>query len=162
MGNLDNTLTLKKPDAMPPQRSGEVCSVACKLPHGIELWLYQDAGENKFGEKVMERRAGPVILNGTNAAAKGGKVIGGFGLTDGVDAEFMDAWLAANPEFPAVKNGLIFIGKREKIRAEAKEKKDLQGIETIDPEHPERHNGPDRLAGAKPEKYEGMPPQKDE
>jgi hypothetical protein len=142
-------------------RGGGKVSVGCKLPHGIELWLYEETvgpvdPVTRTAPKVFRRKAGPVVLNGTNAHKKGGKVIGGFGLTENVDADFMDAWMAQNPHFPAVENGLIILGKRSgDVRAEAKEKADIQGIERINPDHPERHNGPDTPKAVVADQYEG-------
>lgn len=158
-------------DVLSPDKSatkdGGKISVGCKLPHGIELWLNKEAAGpidpvTHQRPKVFVRDRGPVILNGTNADKKGGRVVGGFGLTEGVDADFMDAWMAQNPNFPAVVNGLIILGKRTNdVRAQAKEKAGIQGIEPIDPEHPEQHNGPDTPKNADADKYEGREP-KDE
>lgn len=80
-------------------------TVACKLPHGLEI---------RVGDKTQ-------VLKGTNSAL----IIGGHGITEGVDKDFFDAWMAANKESAAVINGLIFShSKTESAKAEAAEKAD--------------------------------------
>jgi hypothetical protein len=149
-----DTLTLNK-------KSGDKVAVGCKLPHGIVLRLYKPTSQNDSNGKeitVFVADGDPVTLNGTNADKKGGRVVGGYGLTENVDADFMDAWMTQNPNFPAVKNGLIFVAPRvDKARDQAKEQTEVRGIETIDPEHPERHNGPDTPSVVRADNYEGAP-----
>jgi hypothetical protein len=93
-------------------------SVGCKLPHGLEI---------RVGEQTA-------ILLGTNASL----VIGGHGITEGVDADLFNAWMTANKDSAAVKNGLIFAhGKTESVKAEASEKKgNKNGFEGLDPAKP--------------------------
>jgi len=99
-------------------------SVGCKLPHGLHLDLKMKGG----GDPVR------VTLKGANAA----RIVGGYGITENVDGEFMRAWLAKNAKHPAVVNGQIFI--HEDARAAesiAKERRDdastRTGLEPIDP-----------------------------
>ena len=93
-------------------------TVGCKLPHGLEI---------RVGDKTQ-------VLKGTNSAL----VIGGHGITEGVDKDLFDAWLAANKEAAAVINGLIFAhGKTESVKAEASEKTDNKnGFEGLNPARP--------------------------
>ena len=93
-------------------------TVGCKLPHGLEI---------RVGDKTQ-------VLKGTNSAL----VIGGHGITDGVDKDLFDAWLAANKDAAAVINGLIFAhGKTESAKAEAAEKAaNKNGFEGLNPTKP--------------------------
>ncbi len=90
-------------------------TVGCKLPHG----LHMDLGDKR------------VTINGTNSAA----IIGGHGITEGVDADFFDAWMKKNKDLPFVQRGLIFASeKKADIKAQAVEKKDVKtGLERLDP-----------------------------
>jgi len=66
----------------------QTVTVGCKLPNGIVLHL---------GEKEQ-------LINGSNSSV----VIGGHGITEGVDKEFFDAWVEKNASLKFVKEGLIF------------------------------------------------------
>ena len=93
-------------------------SVGCKLPNGLHL----DHGGKR------------VTLNGSNASV----VIGGHGITEGIDESFFEAWLKAHEDFQPVKSGLIFAhGKKANVEAEAKEKtKNKSGFEGLNPDAP--------------------------
>lgn len=93
-------------------------TVGCKLPHGIHM----DLGGKR------------VTLNGTNTS----NVIGGYGLTENVDKEFFDKWLATHKESPMVKNDLIFAHeKTSNVAAQAKDNaENKNGFEPIDPNKP--------------------------
>lgn len=93
-------------------------TVGCKLPHGL----------------IIEVDGVPVTLNGTNSS----NVIGGYGLTEGVDSDFFQKWMAANKDSAAVKNDLIFAqGRADSARAAASERKGVKnGFEGIDPNKP--------------------------
>ena len=93
-------------------------TVACKLPHGLEI---------RVGDKTQ-------VLKGTNSSL----VIGGHGITEGIDKDFFDGWLAANKDAAAVINGLIFAhGKTESVKAEAAEKTgNKNGFEGLNPATP--------------------------
>lgn len=97
---------------------GTKVTVGCKLPHGLHL----EIGDTR------------VTVKGANAA----NIIGGHGITDGVDKEFFDAWMALNADHPAVKNELIFAHEKDRdTAAEAQEKVDNKtGFEGIDPNKP--------------------------
>jgi hypothetical protein len=58
-------------------------------------------------------------------------IVGGYGLTFNVDADFMTKWLTANADLDMVKNGLIFIHEKpEYVQKQAREKRDLRsGLE---------------------------------
>lgn len=93
-------------------------TVGCKLPHGL----------------IIEVGNVAVTLKGKNSS----NVIGGYGLTEDVDRDFFEKWLAANKDSAAVKNNLIFAQERAtNARAEAKEKAKVKnGFEGIDPNKP--------------------------
>jgi hypothetical protein len=78
---------------------GSTVTIACKRPHGYRLVLV-DKDEN--GKEIGRRF---ILLNGAHETASEG----GYGLTDGVDQEFFETWLARNPELPVVKHGLIYV-----------------------------------------------------
>lgn len=93
-------------------------TVGCKLPHGLIITV---------GDVSIE-------LKGQNST----NIIGGHGITEGVDKELFEKWLSLNKDSAAVKNGLIFSHeKASSVRAEAMEKKDNKnGFEGIDPANP--------------------------
>lgn len=148
------TLTLNK-------SSGTV-AIGCKMPQGLEIQLEKEAAgdpDPKTGvrPKIWVRDGEKIILNGTNANKRGGRVIGGYGLTE-VSADTWDRWYASHQDFAPIKAGLIIVGKRTAdARAEAKEKAKIQGIEPIDPENVSAHNGPDTPKNVKAEDYQGKP-----
>ena len=83
--------------------SSSTVTVGCKLPHGLVLEL---------GEKS-------VVLNGANSS----NIIGGYGLTEGVDAAFFDAWMEKHEAMPFVRNQLVFAqATSANAKAEATEK----------------------------------------
>lgn len=96
----------------------QTLTVGCKLPHGLQI---------RVGDTV-------VTLLGSNSSL----VIGGHGITENVDKQFFDAWMAANKDAAAVKNGLIFAHEKTgSVKAEASEKKDNKnGFEGLDPAKP--------------------------
>ena len=110
--------------------SPTTCIVGCKLPHGLRLELFDKGPAQK--NRIVKAF---VVLKGSNAARiVGGQ--GGYGLTDGVQREFMDQWLKENSEHAAVRNGSIFVHNTvDGARGVAKESAaDVRtGLEAIDP-----------------------------
>lgn len=95
----------KTTEAVPVSTSTSTVTVSCKLPNGLVLEL---------GGKSVE-------VNGANSSV----IIGGYGLTEGVDAAFFDAWMEAHEAMPFVRNQLIFAqSKTVDAQAEASEKAD--------------------------------------
>ena len=90
-------------------------TVGCKLPNGLII---------QVGNKSH-------MLKGANDTA----IVGGHGITEGVDKELWDAWLVANKDRAMVKNGHVFAhGKTESTKAEATEKSSNKTkLEPIDP-----------------------------
>lgn len=93
-------------------------TVGCKLPSGLHL----------------DHNGIRVTLNGSNSS----NIIGGYGLTHGVDKDFFDAWCKTHADFEPLKQGLIFAQEKEvNARAEASDKQTLEnGFEGIDPNKP--------------------------
>lgn len=92
-----------------------IVTVGCKIANGMLLELN--------GKKVR--------INGANSA----QIIGGHGITENVDKEFMDEWLKKNAELSFVKGGFLFVhDKASNVAAEAKEKADeATGMEPLKP-----------------------------
>jgi hypothetical protein len=96
----------------------QTVTVGCKLPHGLHLDLN--------GKRV------------TLAGANSSSIVGGHGITENVDKEFFDRWMALHKVSAAVKNGLIFSHEKTgNVKAEAEEKKkNKTGFEGLDPKAP--------------------------
>lgn len=91
----------------------EVVTVGCKLPNGL----------------VVEIEGYTVTLNGANSS----NVIGGYGLTEGVDKTAFDKWLKAHANQPYVKNELVFAqaktnSAQDKAQENASVKTGLEGL----------------------------------
>lgn len=112
--------------------SGTV-TVACKLPNGLLLRVFQMVDSNEpvmgggwrdvkraepFGEQVhIKGYALPANMQGI------GLHVGGYALTPNVDADFWELWLNQNRDADYVRNGLIFAHeKKADAIAESKEK----------------------------------------
>ena len=93
-------------------------TVGCKLPNGITIQV--------DGTKIT--------LKGTNSS----NVIGGYGLTEGVDKAFMDEWLKRNAGITMVQKKFVFIQKNEKdAKAQAKDNAENKtGMEPMNPDKP--------------------------
>lgn len=102
----------------------QTVTVGCKLPNGLHMDLRGTGGE-------LNRR---VTLNGANKS----EVIGGYGITHGVDKEFFEEWKRINADFPPLKKGLIFAhDKPASAAAQAKEQAELKsGFEGMNPDKP--------------------------
>jgi hypothetical protein len=91
-------------------------TVGCKLPSGL----------------VLELDGKTVELNGANSS----NIIGGYGLTEGVDAEFFKQWMEKHEGMAFVRNELVFAqAKTADAKAEAVEKSAEQtGLEALNPD----------------------------
>lgn len=100
--------------------TGGTLIVGCKLPNGLHLDLKTKGGERQR-----------VTLNGANS----GHIVGGYGLTRNVSAEFIMEWLKVNAKHPAVVNNEIFVHNQlESAEDMARERRDIEtGLEPIDP-----------------------------
>lgn len=90
-------------------------TVGCKISNGLLLELN--------GKKVH--------IKGANAS----DLVGGHGITEGVDGDFMEAWLEKNKDLSFVKGGFLFLHeKAASVVAEAKEKAaEKTGMEPLAP-----------------------------
>lgn len=111
--------TRKEPDQRAEGKSKTV-SVGCKLPNGLHLDLGQPGDPQNR-----------ISLRGSNSAT----VIGGFGITHGVDEQFFAEWMKRNKSLDMVKNGLIFEHTNpESVRQYANENAEVQtGLEPLNP-----------------------------
>ncbi len=122
--------------------AGAKVTVACKLPMGLvlQLWEMHDTRENVSGNNSrMVKEARPVgeavTVRGCSTPFGIQKpLVGGYALTPNVDKDFFDEWLRQNAEHPAVKNGMIFAHEsRDKVEGTAMELKDRKsGLEPLD------------------------------
>lgn len=103
------------------QAGATTCIVGCKLPHGLHCQL-----KKKDGSVIWSQ-----VLKGNNAS----RIVGGYGLTDGVETDMMMEWLKRNADHPAVKNRSVFMHDSVAgAEAVAKEHRAVKtGIEPIDP-----------------------------
>jgi hypothetical protein len=129
--------------AEPKASAAKTLTVACKLPHGIELRLYKV--EKDIPAQLLP--GDPVVLAGSNSDG----ALGGYGFTDNVDAGFFSAWMDQNQNFPAVRAGLIFAeASPDRARDKAREQASvLSGFEGINPEAPP--------GGVMADTYDGRP-----
>lgn len=101
---------------------GATVTVACKLPHGLELQLQRSYESSEpvmgGGSRTVthwERYGKPVIIKGWaqhHAEAPVAAISGGFALTSGVDSEFFAKWLEQNKDHSAVAGGFIFASEK--------------------------------------------------
>lgn len=105
-------------------------TVGCKLPNGMFIDMKDKSGD-----------ARRVKLNGANDS----RIVGGYGLTEGVPADLITEWLKKNAKHPAVMNKHIFVhSETASAVAIAKEHREIQtGIEAIDPVKRGMLNGAD-------------------
>lgn len=127
--------------------SGKV-TVACKLPSGLELRLFnmEDVAEPVFGggtkqvKQARLKQGSPIIRIFGNSVPFGQaprcQIVGGFALTPNVDAAFMKEWLTKNKDLDAVKNGLVYAYASAASAVDvARERKELRsGFEPLVPD----------------------------
>lgn len=112
------------PEVTRPQGSATTCVVGCKLPNGLTVELFEGKGDKR-------RCVWKQTLKGRNSA----RIVGGYGLTDGVDTERMQEWLKRNAAHPAVQNGSVFMHTTgQGAQARAREGREIRtGLDAIDP-----------------------------
>lgn len=103
-----------------PQESATTCVIGCKLPHGLVCEL-----TNSNKETIR------YTLKGANSA----RIIGGYGLTEGVPRDFFEQWLRKNSKHPAVVQGSVFMhtSTASAIDHAKDNRKVLTGLEPINP-----------------------------
>jgi hypothetical protein len=112
----------QQPEPPKLETSATTCIVGCKLPHGLVCQLFSE--DNKS-----------VVESFTIKGANDSRIVGGYGLTQGVPTAFMMEWLKRNAKHPAVANGNIFIHTNVKsAEARAKDMREQRsGLEAINP-----------------------------
>ncbi|TCW03768.1 hypothetical protein EDF73_1271 [Raoultella sp. BIGb0138] len=83
---------------------------------------------------ILEQGEYKVALNGANSSL----VFGGYGLTEGVDKDAFEAWLAAHADQPYVRKELVFAqaklsSAQSKAKENASEKTGLEGLDQNNP-----------------------------
>ncbi|ELY5940591.1 hypothetical protein [Cronobacter malonaticus] len=91
----------------------ETIVVGCKLPNGL----------------VVEQDGYTVTLSGSNSS----NVVGGYGLTEGVDKDAFEKWMEVHKNQPYVKNELVFAqakanSAQSKANENASVKSGLEGL----------------------------------
>ncbi len=104
-------MSIKPPESeIPVPTSSRAVVVSCKVPNGLFL--------DVVNKSIQQR----VAVRGSNHA----DAVGGFGITENVDADHWEQWLAENKQTDVVKNGFIFAsGKVNSARDEATDKAEL-------------------------------------
>lgn len=135
--------------------AGATVCVACKLPNGIEIMLYDMVDHNEptsNGYQTVKKarpRKGmkPIVLNGyehkQNKAPKN-QIQEGFGLTFNVPKAEFEEWVRVNAESDFIVNGLIFAqdGRRANIDVQVQEHRAVKsGFERIDPKDKKQMGG---------------------
>ena len=141
-------------------KSTKTVTVGCKMPGGLILQLYEmhdekEATPNGFRDIKVARPAGdPVRINGCAVPVGGPQpkhmVLGGYGLTPGVDADFFAKWLKQNEHSMLVKNKLIFsANSRDSAESKAEEMAKVRSnLEPLNPTFTTDKNG--RIIAADP------------
>ncbi len=96
----------------------ETIVVGCKLPNGL----------------VVEQDGYNVTLNGANSS----NVVGGYGLTEGVDKDAFEKWLEVHKNQLYVKNELVFAqSKANSAQSKANENASVKtGLEGLPQDKP--------------------------
>jgi hypothetical protein len=134
-------------------------TVACRVPNGIKARLFTmvDVDVQVFGggiKSIKEPRVrddvAPVTFKGPGGSVFGmqtpHRVIGGYGLTPGVDADFFEEWLRQNKDHEAVKNKQVWAHEQEaSVVSFAKENVDRRsGMEPLVPANEPKEKGDPR------------------
>ena len=136
-----------------------LCSVACKIPNGLNLRVFQMVDHDEpvmgGGTKTVKRaqQIGEIVKVHGPATPFGQAplcpISGGYAITRNIDADFFALWLSQNADHDAVKNNLIrHHEKYQNVHDEAKAfAKTKSGLEPIDPASDSRIPGGNRNLG---------------
>lgn len=125
--------------------AGAKVTVACKLPHGLILRVFEARTAPELvhgGGSRTVRTFWPtgesVRLNGNTTpygVAPTWPIVGGYGLTQGVSKDLWDAWLEQNKGSAVVKGELVFAyEKAGMVEGRATEQIEIKsGLEPLDP-----------------------------
>lgn len=138
---------IAKPDlpSMPVQRSGAKVSVACKVPNGLVLRLFDWNEEDVplFGGGF--KRARVARFNGTQVVLHGPAtpfgqqaktlIVGGYAINPNIDADLWAAWLRQNKDSDVVTEKQVYaMETAEDTAAWAREHAAVRsGLEPINP-----------------------------
>jgi hypothetical protein len=137
-----------KPDrASEPARGTPTVTVACKIPAGLRLTVFEERTErfpapagNSYTETISRPMVDvePITIHGTRANANSmdapkASIVGGYALTHGVNKAFWDLWLEQNQTTEIVTNRLVFaFEKADTTRGVAKDNRAvLSGLEPL-------------------------------
>lgn len=140
--------------AVQVSKSGKTVTVGCKIPTGLKLQLFRKVQwpEETRGGTIMrdrwDRYGAHVIVRGpavpTGTAPKGYRrpaaIVGGYGITPNVDADFMREWMQQNAQNPVVVSGMIFVQNDNASAVDqSKDQRELRsGLEPIVPDNDPR------------------------
>lgn len=127
-----NEENVKAGEASAAVKSGATVVIGCKLPHGLVMELGIEQQQVGTGTQLTR---GPSYQRFTVKGANAARIVGGYGVTQGVPADFAAAWMEKNKNLQFVRDGLIFIVKSAAdAKSEAKDRLDVKtGLEAIDP-----------------------------
>jgi hypothetical protein len=140
-----------------PATGTATVTVACKLPHGIFLQLFetltrQEAGPGGIYRDVKVPKPVGKRYEVSGYLTKGAQIVGGYALTAGIPKDHWDTWKEQQHDFEAVKNGLIFAyerpGHTEDQAKDSDHAKLRSGLEAMDMRMV--RNKDDRLVAADP------------
>jgi hypothetical protein len=133
------------PKAQP--KSNRTVTVACKIPNGLIIQCYDmvDSYEPVYGggQRPMKKAqavGNPITLTGParpiNSDPELKRVVGGYGLTFGVNADYFNRWCEENKMSDVIRNGLVFAEEKdENAVAKAKDMKAVRsGLEPLNPD----------------------------
>lgn len=138
---------------VPNKAVGSAVTVACKIPMGLLLKLFEPkefyepvmgGGTRKITQYVEKYNSPTFKLNGCSYpqnAAPAQQILNGYGLTHGIPKDFWEEWLAQNKDADFVKNGMIFAHvEMASVNSETNEKvKEKSGLERLDPKEIHKH-----------------------
>ena len=131
----------------PQPKSNRTVTVACKIPNGIIIQCYDmvDSYEPVYGggQKPMKKAqatGNPITLVGSSRAMNSDpdakRVVGGYGLTFGVNADYFERWKEENKATDVIRNGLVFAHENDqRVVDQAKDMKAVRsGLEPLNPD----------------------------
>ena len=137
-----------------PQSAGAKVTVACNLPHGLKIRNFTMIPSRELvmgggvrDTTIAEHAGEDILLNGIateHGKAPRHKIVAGYAITEGVDKESWNHWLADNQKSPMVLNRCVFAYERAGKTEDAAqdERGRLTGLEPFkkknDPRRPKR------------------------
>lgn len=139
------------------ESSGEVVSIACKIPMGMTLQVYQKITVPRLTEAKILRDVDEwspfgkeYRVYGPSHPQDGGPhclIVGDYAITPNIPKEHWDLWYSQHRGDAMVINRLIFANSSSKVNGQAREQKELKsGMERKDPNKLPSNPQPDRGA----------------